>query len=105
VAYGSDIKKVEDTLYRVAAAHPKVLHDKPAPFVVFDSFGDSALLFELRLYIPSMDCFSEVKHQINCAIDEEFRKEGIEIAFPQRDLHIRTIQAPLSIQQEAPRQG
>jgi len=105
VAYGSDIKKVEDTLYRVAAAHPKVLHDKPAPFVVFDSFGDSALLFELRLYIPSMDFLSEVKHQINCAIDEEFRKEGIEIAFPQRDLHIRTIQAPLSIQQEAPRQG
>jgi len=98
VAYGSDIKKVEQVLYRIARSHPNVIQDDPAPRVVFDSFGDSALQFELRVYIPSMDCLVDVKHQINCAIDEEFRKEGIEIAFPQSDVHIRSIQAPLPIQ-------
>lgn len=102
VAYGSDIKKVEQVLYRIARSHPNVIQDDPAPRVVFDSFGDSALQFELRVYIPSMDCLVDVKHQINCAIDEEFRREGIEIAFPQRDLHIRSIQAPLPIQSSEP---
>ncbi|HOQ05597.1 MAG TPA: mechanosensitive ion channel [Anaerohalosphaeraceae bacterium] len=102
VAYGSDIKKVEQVLYRIARSHPNVIQDDPAPRVVFDSFGDSALQFELRVYIPSMDCLVDVKHQINCAIDEEFRKEGIKIAFPQRDLHIRSIQAPLPIQPSEP---
>lgn len=103
VAYGSDIQKVERTLYKIAAAHPKVIHDDPAPKVVFSRFGDSALQFELRVYIPTMDCLVDVRHQIHCAIDEEFRKEGIEIAFPQQDLHIRSIQAPLAIHQEGPR--
>ncbi|MEJ5260127.1 MAG: mechanosensitive ion channel domain-containing protein [Anaerohalosphaeraceae bacterium] len=98
VAYGSDVRKVEEVLYRIARSHPKVIQDNPAPRVVFDSFGDNALQFELRVFIPSMDCLVDVKHQINCAIDREFRKEGIEIAFPQRDLHIRSIQVPLPIQ-------
>lgn len=105
VAYGSDIKKVEQVLYRIARSHPNVIQDDPAPCVVFDSFGDSALQFELRVYIPSMDCLVDVKHQINCAIDEEFRKEGIEIAFPQRDLHIRSIRAVLPVQPSEPSRG
>jgi len=100
VAYGSDIQKTEATLYRVAAEHPKVIQDDPCPLVLFDKFGDSALLFELRVYIPSMECFFQVRHEINCAIDRAFRKEGIEIAFPQQDLHIRSIRAPLPVRRD-----
>ncbi len=90
VAYGSDIAKTEEILYRVASENPLVLHDQMPPAVVFRGFGDSALDFELRIYVPNMDNYLKVWHEINCAIDREFRKAGVEIAFPQRDLHIRS---------------
>jgi potassium efflux system protein len=90
IAYGSDIAKAEKTLYEVADNNPMVLKD-PKPMVIFRSFGDNSLNFDLRLYISGMDKWMSVWHQINCAIDTEFRKAGIEIAFPQRDLHIRSM--------------
>ncbi|MBN2269041.1 MAG: mechanosensitive ion channel [Sedimentisphaerales bacterium] len=99
VAYGSDIKKTEETLYRVARNQEGVIHDDPAPRVIFRSFGESSLDFELRVYIPHMDNYLTIWHEINCAIDSEFRKEGIEIAFPQRDLHIRSVEAIFPVQQ------
>ncbi|MBE0537913.1 MAG: mechanosensitive ion channel [Phycisphaerae bacterium] len=100
VAYGSDIVKVEATLYRIAQEHPLVLHDQLVPAVVFRGFGDSALDFELRVYVPNMDNYLKVWHEINCAIDTEFRKAGVEIAFPQRDLHIRS--GTLGVRMEKP---
>jgi len=90
IAYGSDIGKAEKILYEVADANPMVLKD-PKPMVIFRSFGDNSLNFDLRLYISGMDKWISVWHQINCAIDTEFRKAGIEIAFPQCDLHIRSM--------------
>ena len=90
IAYGSDIAKAEKILYEVARANPLVLAD-PAPVVIFKSFGDNSLNFDLRLYISGMEKWMPVWHKINCAIDTEFRKAGIEIAFPQRDLHIRSM--------------
>jgi potassium efflux system protein len=100
VAYGSDIKKTEETLYRVARNQEGVIHDDPAPMVVFRSFGESSLEFELRIYIPNMDNYLKIWHETNCNIDSEFRKEGIEIAFPQRDLHIRSVKAPFPVQMD-----
>ena len=90
IAYGSDIAKAERLLYEVAAANPLVLAE-PAPIVLFKHFGDSSLEFELRVYTSGMDDYFRVWHGINCAIDEAFRKGGIEIAFPQHDLHIRSV--------------
>jgi potassium efflux system protein len=90
IAYGSDIAKAEKTLYEVAAANPMVLED-PKPIVIFRGFGDNSLNFDLRLYISGMEKWMPVWHQTNCAIDTAFRKAGIEIAFPQRDLHIRSM--------------
>jgi len=90
IAYGSDIAKAEKILYEVAAANPMVLED-PKPMVIFRGFGDNSLNFDLRLYISGMEKWIPVWHQTNCAIDTEFRKAGIEIAFPQHDLHIRSI--------------
>jgi potassium-dependent mechanosensitive channel len=96
IAYGSDIAKAERILYEVARANPLVLED-PAPVVIFKSFGDNSLEFELRVYLLGIDNYLPVWHGINCAIDAEFRKAGIEIAFPQRDIHIRSIDATIPL--------
>jgi len=96
IAYGSDTDRAESVLLRVAEASSHVLDD-PEPMVVFKGFGDSSLDFELRVYIPSIDHYVTAWHEINRAIDREFRKASIEIAFPQRDLHLRTADAPLGI--------
>jgi potassium efflux system protein len=89
IAYGSDIRKAEKILYEIAAANTMILDD-PKPMVIFKGFGDSTLDFELRVYITGIEKIIPVWHEINCAIDDAFRKADIEIAFPQRDLHLRT---------------
>lgn len=96
IAYGSDIKKAEKVLYDVARANPLVL-EEPGPVVIFKNFGDNSLEFELRVYITGIDNYLPVWHGINCAIDTEFRKAGIEIAFPQRDLHIRSVDTTIPV--------
>ena len=96
IAYGSDTAKAERILYEVARANPLVLED-PKPMVIFKAFGDNSLEFELRVYITGIDNYVPVWHSINCAIDQEFRKAGIEIAFPQRDIHIRSVDKSIPI--------
>jgi potassium efflux system protein len=77
-------------LERVAGDHPDVL-DEPAPLIVFDQFADSSLNFTIRAFVGSTDKRLSVTHELHTRIDEAFRQAGIEIAFPQRDLHLRTI--------------
>ncbi|USN98819.1 MAG: mechanosensitive ion channel [Phycisphaeraceae bacterium] len=89
VSYDSDPRRVEAILLKIAAEHPIVLAD-PAPRAPFMRFGDSTLDFELRVYIPHIDHFLPVRHDLHLRIMEAFREAGIEIAFPQRDLHIRS---------------
>ncbi|MHC4538641.1 MAG: mechanosensitive ion channel domain-containing protein [Planctomycetota bacterium] len=96
IAYGSDTAKAERILHQVAKANPLVLED-PKPVVIFKNFGDNSLEFELRVYIAGIDNYLPVWHSINCAIDEAFRKAGIEIAFPQRDIHIRSVSKSIPI--------
>jgi small-conductance mechanosensitive channel len=89
VAYGSDTAKVRDILLARAAAHPEVL-SVPKPLVFFMAFGESSLDFELRAFIRNVDRRLGVASELRFAIDEAFRDAGIEIPFPQRDLHVRT---------------
>ncbi|MCA9297937.1 MAG: mechanosensitive ion channel, partial [Phycisphaerales bacterium] len=89
VSYDSDIRLVRERLLEVAARNGKVLKD-PAPQALFRTFGDSTLDFELRVFIPNIDSLVEVRHELQTAILLDFRARGIEIAFPQRDLHIRS---------------
>lgn len=96
IAYGSDTQLARQVLRRVAEEHPNVLAD-PGPRVLFMGFGDSALNFEVRLYINSIDHYLATIDEINTAIDQEFRKAGIEIAFPQRDVHVRSIRDALPV--------
>jgi potassium efflux system protein len=101
IAYGSDIAKAEKTLYEVAKANPLVL-ENPKPIVLFRGFGDSSLEFELRVYIAGIENYLPIWHGINCAIDNAFRKAGIEIAFPQQDLHIRSIKTNIPVDLNRP---
>ena len=93
VAYGSDVELVRTTLLKVALNHPQVLNDgisSPKPKVLFREFGDSALIFELRIWIRQIRRRFDVTSEINFDIDRAFREAGIEIPFPQRDLHIKS---------------
>lgn len=90
VAYGSDLRKIESILLEVAAAEEDVLNDPP-PVVRFIEFGDSALNLELRAWSSSaVTRRGKLVSALNFAIYDRFNAEGIEIPFPQRDLHIRS---------------
>jgi len=91
VAYGSDIEKVTRILMSCAVENPKVLK-RPAPQALFIGFGDSALNFELRVWISEfMESTGEFQSEMNRAINERFKEAGIEIPFPQTDLHVRSV--------------
>lgn len=90
VSYSSDVDKVESLLRKVAKKN-KIVLDDPQPQIMFRKFGDSSLEFEMRVYIPNIDYFVPIQHELHNAIYKIFKKEGIEIAFPQRDLHLRSI--------------
>ena len=90
VAYGSDIDHVIEVLAAVAADHPEVLAS-PEPRVRFRLFGESSLDFELLAWIAKPVDRGRVKHELNCAVYKALNKNKIEIPFPQRDLHVRTM--------------
>lgn len=98
VAYGTDPGRVRDILLNIAQEHPRVLKDVPGvpnPRVMFRNFGASSLDFELRCFIREIDYRIIVHSDINYAIDKAFREAGIEIPFPQQDIHLRTWQPDL----------
>ncbi|MDH3727813.1 MAG: mechanosensitive ion channel [Myxococcales bacterium] len=90
IAYGSDTEQAIEVLRRVAQDNHRVLRD-PSPQVLFLGFGDSALSFELRVFIRHVSSVFPVRHELHMAIDKAFKEAGIEIAFPQRDLHLRSL--------------
>ena len=93
VAYGSDTEKVRFILTQVAEQNELVVKDgtSPRPMVLFRGFGDSSLDFELRVHLYDVDRRLSTISNINFAIDKAFREEGIEIPFPQRDVHVKTL--------------
>lgn len=90
VSYNSDIDVVNETLLEVAHNHPQVLED-PRPDVLLRRFGDSAWDMQLRVWIREAQEHPVIRSEINCAIVRAFREKNIEIPFPQRDLHVRTM--------------
>ncbi|MCZ6837404.1 MAG: mechanosensitive ion channel [Planctomycetota bacterium] len=90
IAYGSDTETARRLLLQSAMENDRILDD-PAPQSVFCGFGDSSLDFELRVFLPNVDHFVAARHELLNVIDQAFREAHIEIAFPQQDLHIRTV--------------
>ncbi len=92
VSYDADVDEVIRTLQTIAEASPLVLKEPP-PNVLFLKFGDSALNFELRTYVNQMKDRLVTISDLHQTIIKEFRSKGIEIAYPQMDLHIRDVAA------------
>ncbi len=90
VAYGSDVEKVLQILLNCAAERPEIL-DTPKPNALFLAFGASSLDFELRVFIPEFTDRRQVHSELNLDINREFADAGIEIPFPQSDLHLRSV--------------
>jgi potassium efflux system protein len=88
VAYGTDPQTVIDILVRVAGDHPEVMSDPP-PAAFFLGFGDSSLDFELRAWTG--ENFVQVSSDLRVSISQGLNEAGIEIPFPQRDLHLRSV--------------
>ena len=101
VSYDTDTALVGQLLEQIARDHELVLQD-PEPVAAFVGFGDSTLDFELRLFIPKRDFNVQVRTDINTAIITAFRQAKIEISFPQRDLHIRTMSAQAQLPASLP---
>jgi len=90
VSYSSDPERVRQLLLDVINSHPGVLAT-PKADVIFKDFGDSALLFEIRFWTSEYITRPfDIKSDLYFAVKKTFKENGIEIPFPQRDLHIRS---------------
>lgn len=99
-AYGSPPEQVRALLLRAANEHPNVLRE-PAPNAWFIALGDNALEFELRVYVATLAERMPICNDLNRRITELLGDAGIEIAFPQLDLHVRDVPASLQPQKVA----
>ena len=90
VAYGSDVSLVMETLMASTRENSKIA-ETPPPQVLFLNFGESSLDFELRVWVLDADNRLVVSSELHQEIDRRFREAKIEIAFPQQDLHLRSV--------------
>ncbi|WP_226578037.1 mechanosensitive ion channel family protein [Halobacillus litoralis] len=93
VAYGTDVQKVKEILLKIADTanqENSFVLDSPQPYVNFQGFGDSSLDFELFVWISNPKEVIRIKSELNFHVYEQLNKHGIEIPFPQRDLHIKS---------------
>jgi potassium-dependent mechanosensitive channel len=90
VAYGTNPEQVMKLLEGVARSQPGVLLERP-PEVFFMGFGESALNFELRFWCASQDLWFQLQSDVTVAVAAALQQAGIEVPFPQRELHIRGV--------------
>jgi potassium efflux system protein len=101
IAYGSDVEQALKLLHDAVIEHPRTLEDPP-PLIVFENFGDNALELSARCFLESLDGRLQVMTELRLAINKAFNEAGIVIAFPQRDVHLDTVE-PIRIElQPAP---
>jgi small-conductance mechanosensitive channel len=99
VSYQSDLDTVLRSLKEVALENPEILRD-PKPDVLLREFGDSSWNMRLRAWIDNPKRHPVVRSDLNCALVRKFRENGVEIPFPQRDLHLRSpVPTPLLVSQ------
>jgi potassium efflux system protein len=97
VAYGSPVDQVKELLLQAVSACDQILKN-PQPFVLFNDFGDNALIFDIYFWIEVVGVMGRriIQSTLRFKIDELFRTAGIVIAFPQRDVHLDT-QGPVEV--------
>ncbi len=90
VAYGTDPQKMQNILMEIVSKHPDIINDDPdrKPYTRFSEFGDSSLNFTVGFWVLDLDNRFRVKSEVNQELFYRLEKEGIEVPFPQRDVHI-----------------
>ena len=96
VSYSSNIYQVKTALLEAAGKHPEVLR-VPQPQVFFKGFGDSALDFELLVWIDQPPNQEYIKSDLNFYIEAALQRNNIEIPFPQTDVHVRSGELPIEL--------
>jgi small-conductance mechanosensitive channel len=91
VHYDSDPELVQSILLEVAKEHSQVMSN-PAPFVYFENFADNALNFILYVYLSNINSSLSVRTSLRIEILKAFRKHGVEIPYPQRDIHLSEVE-------------
>jgi small-conductance mechanosensitive channel len=94
LAYGTDPNLVLELLMGVAIKHEKAL-DNPAPYALFLGFGDSSLDFALRFWTADFENWITTASEVTVGVNDALKEAGLEIPFPQQDLHVRSIDPPL----------
>ena len=104
VHYDSDVPKAMDLMLEATKGIERIVAD-PKPTVLLRNFGDSSVDLEARFWLADpANGVSNVASEYLLAVWREFHKHGIEIPYPQRDLHLKT-SAPLALEQSAPKDG
>lgn len=94
VSYGSDVALVEKLLLE-AASELEFISERMKPFVRFEDFGNSALVFEIHFWTEEVWKIEDSKSKLRFTIDKKFRENKVTIPFPQRDLHLKSSEVPL----------
>jgi small-conductance mechanosensitive channel len=95
VAYGTDPRKVLDLLLEVTAAAPGIATE-PAPTVLFSGFGPSSLDFGIRAWTNNFGDWVKIRSDLNVRVYDALVAAGIQIPFPQQDVHLRTVSPAVS---------
>lgn len=90
VAYGSDVHLVKKLLMEIITKHPDIKQD-PEPMVLFNAMGESSLDFRLLFWTDQFDQWLRIRSEVIFAIHDVLGENGISIPFPQRDLHLKTV--------------
>ncbi|WP_339779734.1 mechanosensitive ion channel domain-containing protein [uncultured Marinobacter sp.] len=101
VAYGSDVDKVQGILLQLAHDNTRVVDD-PAPEVFCVGLADSSISFEVRVFVKDLVDIMPLSHEIHAGITQALMEAGIDIPYPQRDIHVRTLPDTLPGTRPAP---
>lgn len=100
VSYSEDPEKIRQLLMEVMDEHPGILKNPP-PDVWFDEFGDSSLNFNLMVWTSMyVQRPKALRSQLYFSVFKKFKENGVEIPFPQRDLHIRSGELPVELKNQ-----
>ncbi|MGH8475621.1 MAG: mechanosensitive ion channel domain-containing protein, partial [Methylococcales bacterium] len=89
IGYRSDTELAQKIMTDIVRSHPRVMKE-PESSVFFVGFGDSSLNFEIRLFVKDFNDRLPLIHDLHMQMNREFNKHGVQIPFPQRDMHLRS---------------
>ena len=90
IAYGSDLELAHKVMSDCVANTPEIIHE-PAPNVIIVGFGDNAVVFSIRIFVDEMSNRIPVTHNLFIRIEKALREHNINMPYPQRDIHIRSL--------------